>query len=118
MVETPSTLNNVEVITNVEIMVGNSSYFLVLPFGPTERICCSFEGCSVPLYEFIFTRLRVRLPFSDFEVAVINRLRVAPLQLHPGAQAYMEVFQLYAERKSWEPKLDLFYMAYTSQDDA
>lgn len=92
VVWTPSSINIVEVITNVAIMVTNSYDWSVLPLGSTERICSSFEGCSVPLYECLFTKLRVRPPFFDFEVVVMNHLRVAPLQLHPRSMAYMKVF--------------------------
>lgn len=59
---------------------------------------------------------------SDFEVAMINRLRVSPSQLHSGSWAYMNVFQLCIEQKSWKPShelfFDIFYAAHTSQDDA
>lgn len=73
-----------------------------------ERICNSFKGCSVPLYESLFTSLGVRMPFSDFKVAMMNRFRVSPLQLHLEAWAYMKAFHLSAERKSWKPSMELF----------
>lgn len=95
--------NNAKDIINVGIIVDNSLNWSTLPVCPTKRICISFEGCSVPLYECLFTRLGVRLPFSDFEVAMMNRLRAAPLQPHHGAWAYMKVFQLFFERKYLKP---------------
>ncbi|KAL5059662.1 hypothetical protein RYX36_031266, partial [Vicia faba] len=56
----------------------------------TKRMCSSIEGCSVPSYEFIFTRLSIRFTFSNFEVVVQNRLRVSPSQLYPGAWTFMK----------------------------
>lgn len=49
VVGTPSVLNIVEAITEVDITVGNPSDWLILPLSPGERIYHSFEGCSVPL---------------------------------------------------------------------
>lgn len=85
VVGTPSVLNTTEVVAKTDITVGNPSDSLILPVGLRERICSSFEGCFVHLYEFLFTKLRVHFPFSDFEVVVIDRLKVAPSQLHPIA---------------------------------
>lgn len=85
MLGTPSTLNIVMAITNVYIMVYNPLDWPILPVDLTETIYNSFEGCSVPLYVCLFIRLGACLPFSDFEVIVMNHLRVSPSQLHPGA---------------------------------
>lgn len=85
VIRTHSTLKTIVVITNVDIMVDNPSDWLVLLVNPAERMCNSFEGCLVPLYEFILTMLGVRLPFFDFEVVVMNLLRVTPSQLYPKA---------------------------------
>lgn len=67
-----------------------------------------------------FHQVRLSFPFSNFEVTMINRLRVSPLQLHPWAWAFMKVFQLCAEHKYWklslEPFYDLFYAALTFWD--
>lgn len=77
VIGTHSTLNIIVAI-NVDIMVGNSLDWSVLPLDFVERICSSFEGCLVLLYECLFTKLRVHFPFSIFEVVVMNRLRVSP----------------------------------------
>lgn len=112
MVGTHSILSIVEAISNVDIMVGNSLDWLILLVCPEERICNSFEGCSVPVYECLFIRLGTCLPFFDFEVVVMDRLRVAPLQLHPGPWDFVKVFQLYVEYKSWKPFLKLFFFIF------
>lgn len=112
MLGTPFIMNIVEAIINADIIVGNSSGWSVLPVGPVERMCSSFKGFSVLMYECLFTKLGVRLFFSEFEVVVLNRPRVAPLQHHPRAWAYMKVFQLYAKSKSWKPSLELFFYLF------
>lgn len=63
---TPSTLNIVTTITNVDIMVENSSDWSVHPVDRVERIYNSLKGCSVPLYECLFTKLGVHFPFFLF----------------------------------------------------
>lgn len=78
VIGTPSALNIVEAIANVATTVGNPSDWSVLLVGLVERICNSFEGSSVPLYQFLFTRLGMHFPFSDIEMLVMNHLRFAP----------------------------------------
>lgn len=73
----------------------------------------SFEWSSVPLYECIFTSFRVHLPFSSFEMEVMNHLRVSPSQIPPRAWTFMKVFQLGAEHKPWEPSLELFSISFS-----
>lgn len=121
VIVTPSVLNTTKPIARAGINVGDSSNWLILPVGPKEMICISFEGCSVPLYECLFTRLWVCFPFSDCEVFAINLLKFPPSQFHPGAWAYMKMFHFCVEHNTWKPSLklifNLFFMACTSQDD-
>lgn len=65
-----------------------------------EMICSSFKGYFVPLYKCLFTNLGIRAAFSDFEVAVIDELKVVPSQLNLGAWAFLKVFQLRVAHKS------------------
>lgn len=53
--------------------------------GSEKRICSSFEDCMIEFYECLFTRIGLWLPFSDFEVVILNYLQVAPSQLHLGS---------------------------------
>lgn len=110
---TPSTLKIVTAIVDATIMVGDPLDWSVLLVDSTKRICNSFKCYSVPLYECLFTMLGARFPFSNFEVVVMNRLRVSPLKIHHGAWVYMKVFQFYVEHKSWKPSLDLFLISFT-----
>lgn len=49
VVETLPILNVTETKTNVDIIVGCRSNWLILPIGPKVRRCISCEGFSVPL---------------------------------------------------------------------
>lgn len=61
---------------NIEICP--ASDWLVLPLGSRKNICNSFRDCSIHLYEFLFPRINLRLPLSDFEVEVLRFLKVSP----------------------------------------
>lgn len=93
-------------------MVDNPLDWLILSVGLIERIYSYFEDYFVPLYECLFTRLGIRLPFSNFEVAMMNCLKVTPSQLHHRAWVFMKVFQLCVEHKYWEPSLELFFISF------
>lgn len=92
IVGTLSVLNIVDIVTESDIMVENTPNYAILPLGLDEMTCSSFEGCSVPLYECLFTRLRIRLPFFKFEVVVIDHFNTSPSQLHYEAWDFMKVF--------------------------
>ena len=47
--------------------------------GKDKRICSRYDKRQIPMYDIVFRELGLRLPFSDFEVAVFRHLRVAPL---------------------------------------
>lgn len=70
-----------------------------------EIICSSSDNCSLPVYECIFTKIGLWLPFSYFEVVILKHLKVPHSQLHTEAWAYMKMFQYYTELKSWDPSL-------------
>ena len=46
------------------------------------------------MYDIVFREMRLRLPFSDFEVAVFRYLYVAPSQLHPNGIVFMRAFEI------------------------
>jgi hypothetical protein len=49
------------------------------------------------MYELVFAFKHVTIPFSEFEVAVMNRLNIAPSQLHPLGWAFVKAFQFFCE---------------------
>lgn len=78
IVETSFVLNTINVIIQTNITIGNPLDWPILPIGLDERVCNSFEGCSVPMYACFFTRLWICLPLSKFEVAMMNNLKFHP----------------------------------------
>lgn len=76
-----SILNIVDAIIQDNITIGNSPNWVI------QEGMWIFRGLLGSLYECIFTRLGMHPPFFDFEMVVINHLKVSPLHLHLGAWA-------------------------------
>lgn len=53
-------------------------------------IYSSFNECMVLFHECLFIIIGFRLHFSEFEVAVLKRLKIAPFQLHSGVMGRCE----------------------------
>lgn len=62
-----SFFNSVANMESAYIDVGSSSDWFVFNVDSTKRICNSFDGYSIPFYEYFFSKLKFRLPFNDFE---------------------------------------------------
>jgi hypothetical protein len=45
---------------------------------PSSRICSPLAIGGLPMYDIVFTIMCVTLPFSDFEVNVLNHLKIGP----------------------------------------
>ncbi|RDX67049.1 hypothetical protein CR513_54111, partial [Mucuna pruriens] len=83
----------------------------VLPCRPTEVVCAWVGERGAPYFYFcenIFSKLRIRLPFSDFEWSVLRVLNVAPTQLHPNSWAFIRAFKLLCEDMGREPSFSVF----------
>ncbi|QHO07345.1 uncharacterized protein DS421_14g462850 [Arachis hypogaea] len=70
--------------------------------GVDERVCyTNLDSPTVSdwlwVYEVMFTRLGVRLPFSPFIQQLLSRCSVAPSQLHPNSWAAIRTFELVCE---------------------
>lgn len=74
--DTPSVLKIEATIEVVGSVVGDPKNWLALPVDSEIRIYNSFDECTIPLYEFLLTRIGLWLPFSDFEVVVLKHLKV------------------------------------------
>ncbi|MED6130905.1 hypothetical protein PIB30_005196 [Stylosanthes scabra] len=74
-----------------------SKYELVAPTSE-ERVCYYNLGHPeerhfIYMYECLFSKLGVRVPFTQFEQDVLFECRVAPTQLHPNSWGFMKAFQ-------------------------
>lgn len=78
IVGTPYVLNIMNAVTQANITISNPPDWEIPLVGPEMRVCSSFEGCLVPLYECLFIRLGIRFHFSDFEVVVIDHKKISP----------------------------------------
>jgi hypothetical protein len=58
-----------------------------------DRICSRFPRDRFPMYEAIFKEVGFRLPFSSFQISVLEWLEVCPSQLRPDCFAYMMAFE-------------------------
>lgn len=61
----------------------------------------------------MLTRINLHLLLSEFEVKVLMFLKVAHLQLHPGAWAIIKAFQLWVEYMSWKTSCRLFFYLFS-----
>lgn len=74
---TLSIMNTGTDIIFIDITTSDPLYWSVLYVGLEKIICNSFDDYLVPLYECMFSRIRLWLPLSDFEVVVIKHLKVS-----------------------------------------
>ncbi|RDX75136.1 hypothetical protein CR513_45023, partial [Mucuna pruriens] len=90
----------------------------VLPCRLDEIICKWVVETKEPffyLYETLFSKLGIQLPFTDFEQAALQALNVAPTQLHPNSWAFLRAFELLCEDMGWEPSLNVFFWFFLLQ---
>lgn len=74
----------------------------------TQKIfCICFDGCMLPLHEFLFAIIWFRLLFNEFMVGVLNPLRSPFSQLHLVSCTYVKVFQYWCKYKNNVSSLNL-----------
>ena len=66
------------------------------------------EGPFCFIYSTIFRRLRLWLPFTPFERALLTKVNVAPAQLHPNSWAFVRAFAILCHSLSHTPSVDVF----------
>ncbi|MED6217880.1 hypothetical protein PIB30_021677 [Stylosanthes scabra] len=64
------------------------------------------------VYQELFTRLRMRLPFSDFQRDVMTRCRVAVSQLHLNRWGFIHAFEKVCLHYGFRPTIRLFFYIY------
>ncbi|MED6193232.1 hypothetical protein PIB30_017198 [Stylosanthes scabra] len=64
------------------------------------------------VYQELFTRLRMRLPFSDFQRDVMTRCRVAVSQLHLNGWGFILAFEKLCLHYGFRPTIRLFFYIY------
>ena len=84
----------------------------MLPCTPGEHVCGDERANKgVPffyLYQTVFKRIGVRLPFSRFERELLTEIDVAPAQLHPNSWAFIKAFGILWGYFGQSPLVDIF----------
>jgi hypothetical protein len=72
--------------------------FDIVPYEEGEFVCDSplnkRTNYFTYVYECFFTKLGVRLPYTDFQCEILRVLNIAPTQLHPGLRAFLRSFEV------------------------
>jgi len=63
---------------------------------------------DVFLYQTVFKRIGLRLPFSGFERELLTEINVAPAQLHPNNWAFIRAFGILCGYFGQPPSVDIF----------
>ena len=60
------------------------------------------------LYSTVFKRIKLRLPLTGFERALLTEINVATAQLHPNSWAFMRAFTILCNHFGHPPSVDVF----------
>lgn len=112
IVGTPLCFKYQATIDASNIVVDYPSNWSILLVDSGKSIWSSFDRCSVPFNECVFTRINFRPPLSKFEVALLKYLKVAPYQLQSVFWASMNMFQFGNKYRSWKtsPHFDFHFV--------
>ncbi|MED6160784.1 hypothetical protein PIB30_054573 [Stylosanthes scabra] len=83
--------------------------------GPSDRVPFRADEDGphfLWVYQELFTRLRMRLPFSDFQRDVMTRCRVAVSQLHLNGWGFILSFEKVCLHFGFRPTIRLFFCIY------
>ena len=77
-----------------------------------EPVCVDnqFNGRKpfIFVYQAVFKRVGVRLPFTSFERELLTEINIAPAQLHPNGWAFVRAFQILCGHLGVPPTVDVF----------
>jgi len=84
----------------------------VLPCREGEPVCIDdFTNSEDPfffMYFTVFKRLKLRLPLTRFERALLTEVNVAPAQLHPNNWAFVKAFSILCNHFGHTSSVDVF----------
>ncbi|XP_052113387.1 uncharacterized protein LOC127744821 [Arachis duranensis] len=94
-----------------------SSYDVFVP-APHERLYeINFHHPRVAdwiwFYKAMFTQVGVRIPFSAFQMALLNRISVSPSQLHPNSWVSIRCFEMVCEYLELPVSVDVYLFFFT-----
>ncbi|MED6181768.1 hypothetical protein PIB30_022368 [Stylosanthes scabra] len=89
--------------------------FVLEAAGPSDRLPIQASGDGphyLWVYQELFTRLGVRMPFTDFQWEVMTRCRVVVSQLHLNGWAILRTFERVCLYFGFRPTCRLFMYIY------
>ncbi|MED6212971.1 hypothetical protein PIB30_088678 [Stylosanthes scabra] len=60
------------------------------------------------VYESIFTKIGVRVPFTEFQIEVLSEFKVAPSQIHPNSWGFIRAFEVVCQEFGCPTSLNVF----------
>ncbi|KOM37267.1 hypothetical protein LR48_Vigan03g064800 [Vigna angularis] len=109
------------VLTNDRIFHGVALFLLKggirvvgSPFEPDGQgtVGVFFLGCYI-MYVTFFTHLFIRVPFTEFQTAILREVNVAPTQLHPNSWAAVQAFMAMCSAVDVTPTIPVFFYYFT-----
>ncbi|RDX88615.1 hypothetical protein CR513_29769, partial [Mucuna pruriens] len=88
----------------------------VLPCRLDEIVCEWATKTKEPffyLHETLFSKLGIKLSFTDFERVALRALNIAPTQLHLNSWAFIRAFKLLCEDMGRELSLNVFFWFFS-----
>jgi len=89
----------------------SDAYVSVRPCAKGEPMCSDeWTNDGEPyffLYQTVFKRIKLRLPLTGFERALLKEINVAPAQLHPNSWAFMRAFSILCNHFGHPPSMDV-----------
>jgi len=90
----------------------HDSHIFVCQSTPGEPVCMDDRSSGGRpfffLYQTVFKRIGLRLPFSGFERELLTEINVAPAQLHPNSWAFIRAFEILNGYLGLPPSVDIF----------
>ncbi|MED6126360.1 hypothetical protein PIB30_077652 [Stylosanthes scabra] len=90
--------------------VEGSRYRVVAP-DPEDCVChvdLESESC-IFVYEAIFTKVGIRIPFTEFEIEVLKGCEVTPSQIHPNSWGFIRGFEVICREFGIPTSLGVFH---------
>jgi len=98
----------------------HDKFVRMVPCRVGELVCSDessdSEGPFCFVYSTVFRRLRLRLPFSPFERALLTEVNVAPAQLHPNSWAFVRAFAILCHCLGHTPLVDVFLFFFEAKN--
>ena len=89
-----------------------NAYVSVQPCAKGELVCAddrtNYGEIFFFLYGTVFKQIKLRLPLSGFERALLTEIKVAPAQLHPNSWAFVRAFSILCNYFGHLPSVDVF----------